>query len=66
MVTNGLKTGRSQLSIGNILADLLILCPFKDSALNTQLSPALSAEFQRLKECAEKTNLLQSWPNQRC
>ena len=48
------------------LEDLLILRPFKDSALNTQLSPALSAEFQRLKECAEKTNPLQSWPEQCC
>jgi len=46
------------------LENLLILRPFKESVLETQLSPALEAEFKRLDECAEKTLQLKTWPEE--
>ena len=62
--TDGASNGAYvMLSRVQKLEDLLILRPFKESVLETRLSPALYAELKRLEECAEKTALLDTWPD---
>jgi hypothetical protein len=42
------------------LEDLIILRPFKESALNMKISNALSAELKRLDDCAKNTEKLEN------
>lgn len=44
------------------LEDLLILRPFKESALDIKISTALREELKRLEDCAKETEKLERWP----
>jgi hypothetical protein len=42
------------------LEDLIILRPFRESALNMKISNVLSAELKRFDDCAKNTEKLES------